>query len=81
MASGLPIVARDNRGHREIVASGMEGKLFSDGEGFKKAILELYNNPKRRIEIGKQNVKKAEKFSLKRSRTKMAEIYTECLES
>ncbi len=79
MASGLPIVARDNRGHREIVASEKEGVLFQDGEGFRKAVLELYRNPEKRKEIGAHNVKAAERFSLEKSREKMGEIYAEYL--
>lgn len=80
MASGLPIVARDNRGHREIVVSEKEGELFRDGEGFRKAVLELYCHPERRKEIGEHNVEVAKKFSLEKSRAKMAEIYAEYLD-
>lgn len=80
MASGLPIVARDNRGHREIVISEKEGMLFRDGEGFRKAVLELYHEPARRREIGKHNTEAAKRFSLEKSREKMAKIYAEYLE-
>lgn len=81
MASGLPIVARDNRGHREIVVSEKEGVLFRDGEGFRKAILELYREPTRRHQIGEHNAEAAKKFSLEKSRKKMAEIYARYLDS
>lgn len=79
MASGLPIVARNNRGHREIVVSEKEGVLFKDGAEFRKAVLELYHNPKKSAEIGKHNVKAAKKFSLEKSRQQMAELYAEYL--
>lgn len=80
MASGLPIIARDNRGHREIVVSEKEGVLFRDGKEFRKAVLELYREPKQRHEIGKTNVEVAKKFSLEEARAKMAEIYAEYLD-
>lgn len=79
MASGLPIVARDNRGHREIVVSDEEGVLFQDGDGFREAILEMERNPKLREKIGKHNVEAAKKFGLEKARAKMAGIYEEIL--
>lgn len=80
MATGLPIVARDNRGHREIVISEKEGVLFQDGEGFRKAIVELYHDEARRRKISEHNLETAKKFSLEKSRAKMAEIYAEYLD-
>lgn len=79
MASGLPIVARDNRGHREIVVSDEEGVLFRDGDGFREAILEMKQNPRLREKISKHNVEAAKKFGLEKARAKMAEIYKEAL--
>lgn len=81
MASGLPIVARDNRGHREIVKSMAEGTLFHNGAEFRAAVLELYQNPAKREEIGKHNVKVAQKFSLEKTRQQMSELYAEYLEN
>lgn len=80
MASGLPIVARDNRGHREIVTSEKEGMLFQDGEGFQEAVLELYRNPEKRQKIGEHNLEAAERFSLEKSRAKMTNIYAKYLD-
>lgn len=80
MASGLPIVARDNRGHREIVISEDEGMLFRNDEEFREAILELYRDGAKRRKIGRHNLEAAKKFSLEKSRAKMAEIYVEVLE-
>lgn len=75
MATGLPIVARDNRGHREIVLSPQNGYLFKTANEFQTAILELYRLPDRRREIGACNVKSAEKFALTKSLAKMDAIY------
>ena len=79
MATGLPIVARDNRGHREIVLSANNGTLFHNAEEFQNAIYELYRLPDRRREIGRINAKAAEKFSLQKSLAKMDEIYQQYL--
>lgn len=81
MASGLPIVARNNRGHREIVVSEKEGALFENGAEFRKAVLELYHDPKKRTEIGKHNVEAAKKFSLEKPRQQMTELYVGYLEN
>lgn len=79
MASGLPVVARDNRGHREVVATEQQGRLFKDKEGLIKAVLELYRSPKLRAEMGKNNLEAVKKYSLEVARERMAEIYREML--
>lgn len=79
MAVGLPVVARDNRGHRELVVSEKEGVLFQDGDGLRKAIVELYHDETRRRKIGEHNLEAAKRFGLENSRVKMAEIYAESL--
>lgn len=79
MASGLPIVARDNRGHRDVVESSKTGVLFQTPEEFVSAIEELYRNPDKRRDMGQYNIKQARKFSLEITRRRMAEIYQEYL--
>lgn len=79
MASGLPIVARDNRGHREVVESAKTGMLFQTPEGFVQAVEELYRNPDKRRDMGQYNIKQARKFALEKVREQMAEIYQEYL--
>lgn len=79
MASGLPIVARDNRGHRDVVESSKTGVLFRTPEEFVSAIEELYRNPDKRRDMGQYNIKQARKFSLEITRRRMAEIYQEYL--
>lgn len=79
MASGLPVVARDNRGHREVIATVENGRLFSDEKSFREAILEMHHSPKLRMEIGSYNLEAAKKYSLEIARERMAEIYREYL--
>ena len=53
MACGLPVVAYDNRGHREIIDNGKNGYLVEQGsiELFTDRIVELYENIKTRERI------------------------------
>lgn len=79
MACGLPIVARNNRGHRDIIVSSKVGAMFKTDAEFREAILKLYNNPKERVKIGKHNVEMAKKYSLDKARATMARIYNKYL--
>lgn len=80
MASGLPAVVRDNRGHREIITSDEVGRMFRNGEEFQAEIMELYQNPEERAKIGRAAAKNAERFSLEKARAKMERIYARYLE-
>lgn len=80
MATGLPIVARNNRGHREIVVSPHNGSLFETAEEFRAAILDLYRFPDKRREIGAWNAKTSEKFALQKSLAKMDTVYHDYLD-
>lgn len=79
MASGLPIVARDNRGHREVVTSEKIGRLFKTPAEFVAAVEELYRSPEKRRDMREYNIRQAKQFSLETSRAKMAEIYQKYL--
>ena len=79
MASGLPLIARDNRGHREVIVSEQIGRLFTDEKGLLEAVLEMYRSPKLRAEIGKHNLGAVRKYSLEIAKERMAEIYREYL--
>lgn len=80
MASGLPAVARDNRGHREIVSDQTVGYLFRTASEFQTAIIELYREPAKCKELGQTAAKSIERFSLERARTKMRRIYQQFLD-
>ncbi len=79
MASGLPLIAKDNRGHREVIVSEQIGRLFTDEKGLLEAVLEMYRSPKLRAEIGKHNLGAVKKYSLEIAKERMAEIYREYL--
>ncbi|MEH7224595.1 glycosyltransferase family 4 protein [Bacillus sp. JJ1566] len=55
MACGLPIVATENRGHRELIVTNENGWMVShtDLDGFATKIIELANNEYMRNRLGK----------------------------
>ena len=62
-AMGLPIVATDIRGCRQVVENGINGVLipFNDSNALKKALLKLINDSELRAKMGKAGLQKAKK--------------------
>lgn len=77
MASGLPVVVTDIRGHRDLVVDRVNGFLVDSSDSTKMSIklIELYNLAEKRIEIGKHNLMCVKKFGLESVFKKMAKIY------
>lgn len=77
MACGIPIVASNIRGHRDIVQHGRNGFLFELDfpDAMITYILELYHNKVLCKNISKNNVIDAKKFSVSVAVEKMAKIY------
>ena len=65
MASGLPIVASQNRGHRDIVTKE-SGILLQDNSehAFADAFLQLYKSPEMCEEISKNNLELCKRFDI-----------------
>ncbi len=65
MASGLPIVASENRGHRDIVTedSGILSQATSFDE-FAEAILSFYKSPEKCEAISKNNLEHCKQFDI-----------------
>ncbi len=65
MASGLPIVASDNRGHKDVVTedSGILVKVISADE-FAKAILTYYNSSEKCKTVSKNNFERCKQFDV-----------------
>lgn len=77
-ASGLPIVASNVRGCRQVVDDGVTGLLvpLRDAEALAKAIAELGEDPERRLAMGKAAVAKArERFDERQVVRIVLEIY------
>ncbi|MGX1193665.1 glycosyltransferase family 4 protein [Metabacillus sp. SLBN-84] len=64
MACGLPIVATDNRGHRELVESGVNGFTISDQNEFSffERLAELSNSKVLRDQFGEMSRMKLMKY-------------------
>lgn len=77
MYMGLPIVATDTRGHREMVKHGENGFLFelNNTKQFMKFISAIASDKKLRDSFGKRSTELVEKFSLSNSIEAMARIY------
>lgn len=77
MFCGIPVVASEDRGHKEMIVQGENGYLFpqNDRKAFVNAIVYLYENPEKRKEMGKYAAESIRKFSLENSLTEMVKIY------
>jgi glycosyltransferase EpsD len=77
MACGNPVVAFDNRGHRELVEDGYNGFLIegSNINQFSNKVLYLYKEPNLRSIMGQNSIKKANKFSKRGAVKEMTSIY------
>ncbi|MBQ3824781.1 MAG: glycosyltransferase family 4 protein [Spirochaetaceae bacterium] len=77
IATGLPVVASDIRGHNDVIEDCANGFLFGtdDVSGFEKAILTLYKNPALRTEMGARNIERAKTFDVEKAVGAMDAIY------
>ena len=79
MASGLPVLASDIRGNRDLIDQGEGGYLFdlNDKEDFLVKLIELINNKILRDKMGRYNQDKAKIYDTKHVREKMKKIYSQ----
>ena len=65
MASGLPVVASENRGHRDIVTENSGALLQNNtAEEFAKAIYDLYKSPEKCKSFSENNLELCKKFDI-----------------
>ena len=78
MATGLPIVATDVRGNRDLVTDGLNGFLVDsdDHSSFAKAVYELAKSPKLRTDYGQESLRLIQRFSLDAVISQMGDVYT-----
>lgn len=79
MASGIPVVASDNRGHRELVLNNKNGWVVdsNDKEGFARKVILLAHNRDLIIKLGSNGRKMMEsKYSTKQILLEKSCVYT-----
>lgn len=77
MATGLPAVATDIRGHRDVVENGKNGYLFKvdDTEEFVNAVKKLIDSEKRYNAFSENAIIRAKDFNLENSIKQTEAIY------
>lgn len=82
MLTGLPIVASQDRGHRELVINGSNGFLFEQNN--KKKFIEkvslLAKEKEMRESFGQKSIELAKKFTLPNAIEAMAKIYKQYID-
>ena len=78
IATGLPAVVSDIRGQNDIIQADINGSLYQPGNkrDFINKVMDLYKDRKKCLSLAENNVKTAEKYSIKYAVKKMAGIYT-----
>ncbi|HHW37914.1 MAG TPA: glycosyltransferase family 4 protein [Bacillales bacterium] len=79
MATGIPIVASDNRGHRELVLNNENGWVIDrdDKDGFARKVILLAHNKDLRIKLGANGRKMMErKYGTNQILLEKSRIYT-----
>jgi glycosyltransferase EpsD len=77
MSVGLPVVVSIERGHKAMVEDGVNGFLYdlSNPKQFVARVVELYNNPMLRLQMGKAARESVKKFSIENALAAHAKIY------
>lgn len=75
MYKKLPIVAIDNRGHRELIKDGETGFIVKDENTMIKKVIELINNKELREKIGAEAFETSKEYKLDKVINEMKKIY------
>lgn len=77
MLCEVPVVASEDKGHREFVEDGVTGFLYRQGDqsDFVQAIVRLYHDRGLRQTMGEMAKQRAKRFSLEYPLREMTEIY------
>jgi len=81
MAAGLPVVAVEASGTRDIVEHGKQGLLVeNDAEALAKGIEKLLDNPQRKKRFSNSALKKARTFDIDELGKQMVSVYEQAIE-
>lgn len=75
--SGVPVIASDNRGHREVISNGVNGYLVSakNVNAYADKMIELMKDEDKRTLFVKNGKRMSQKFSLESSVQSLEEYY------
>ncbi|MDO4870854.1 MAG: glycosyltransferase family 4 protein [Candidatus Saccharibacteria bacterium] len=81
MASGLPVICSNVRGHRELIQNDENGYLFelNDDSEMIDNIVKIYNNHELCAKFSRNNIKMAKSYDQAIATKKMMKIYNEVL--
>lgn len=81
MAAGLPVIAADAGGLREVVDPGVTGRLVAPGDtdDLARAVVDLLLDPELRARMGAAAINRAQQFSLERTVEKYLAVYRETM--
>ncbi len=82
MASGLPVVASANRGHRDLTVDGENGFMYllGDQEKFIEQVQKIADDDNLRDKLAENCLQLVDKYSVERAVKQMAKIYLEVLD-
>lgn len=81
MINNVPVVATVDRGHKELITSGVNGFLFAQGnqQEFKQSVLKLYHDPALAKTFANRSAEHIKKFFIENSLAEMDKIYRKFL--
>lgn len=80
MAAGLPVVAVDASGTRDILKHGQQGYLVeNDATALASAIKRLLSNPERMQKFAQAAYKKAQSFNIQKLTDKLLDVYEQAI--
>ena len=81
IATGLPVIASNIRGHNDVIEDGVNGFLLDvhKEKKFEDAIIKIYNNPLLRRHMGECNIEKAKRYSVDVALKQMQSIYNKLI--
>ena len=79
MACGKPVVATNNRGHRELIEHNSTGFIVNNAFEFAERVYELYMSKELRVLLGTRGIQKISVYSLNNVMNEMEHVYTKAM--
>lgn len=80
-AAGVPVVASDIAGYRDVVRDGIDGLLVppGDAQALAIALRDLYDEPRRRVELARNAVDAVQRFAWPQVAQQVVEAYHDAI--